>query len=100
MSISGPLVSLVAELAADGQRSLTEPVRGSGLTFEGTINTIGKVAHAYNLAAPAEKTGISFWVVAIISPTTKIRWSRRGRARSQHSRCSVFSRGRFKDQQA
>jgi hypothetical protein len=87
MGKSGPLVSLVAELAAYGQQSLTELVRGSGLTFQGTIKAIWKVTHTRNVAAPAEKTVISFWVLAIISPTTRIPWSHRGRAR--HSIAAV-----------
>src|ERR1700716_2954683 len=87
MGRSGPLVSLVAALAADRRHSLTERVRGSGLTFQGTIKAIGKVTHTCNVAAPAEKTVISFWVLAIISPTTRIPWSHRGRAR--HSIAAV-----------
>ena len=87
MGKSGPLVSLVAELAAYAQHCLTELVRGSGLTFQEIIKAIGKVTHRCNVAAPAEKTVISFWVLAIISPTTRIPWSHRGRAR--HSRAAV-----------
>ena len=71
MGKSGRLVSLVAELAAYGQQSLIELVRATGrVTF-----------------SACQKTVISFCVVPIISPTTRIPRTHRGRAR--HSIAAV-----------